>query len=32
MHAAFGGALMVEEEIVSNGNPMKQQFPVYFML
>jgi hypothetical protein len=23
---------MVEKEIVSNGKPMKQQFPVYFML
>jgi hypothetical protein len=22
---------MVEKEIISNGKPMKQQFPVYFM-
>jgi hypothetical protein len=31
MHAAISGALVVEKEIVSNGKPMKQQFPVYFM-
>jgi hypothetical protein len=28
---AVSGALVVEKEIVSNGKPMKQQFPVYFM-
>jgi hypothetical protein len=30
-HAAVSGSLMVKKEIVSNGKPMKQQFPVYFM-
>jgi hypothetical protein len=30
-HAAVSGSLMVKKEIVSNGKPTKQQFPVYFM-
>jgi hypothetical protein len=31
MHAAVSGALVVKKEIVSNGKPVKQQFPVYFV-
>jgi hypothetical protein len=31
-HADVSGALVVKKEIVSNGKPTKQQFPVYFVL